>query len=167
MKKGVSIQWVMVIVALLLSGCNVLQQETLIEIGSGELTAWDVSSDDRLAVLLFPVESDIAPDRAELKDILTVEYMYVSDDSFDRVMVCFSDRELLEAEAFKYITRIGSMNKIVTPTLRFAVKELKELFTPEDDCIIMKNPYTGNDIQLTGVDYVKFINTPLLPVPQI
>ena len=167
MKRNSHLSYAIIVCALFFFGCNVLQQETIIKIGNEELLSWEVSNDDNfISILFFPIESESVPNRIEMRYYLNVKHIYVTNDLLDSVLECFSKRELLEAEAFEYITRIGDRNKVTIPAL-FNYALINDLFTLRDNDIIMENPYTGNDIILRGVDYVKFVNTPLLPVPQI
>jgi hypothetical protein len=167
MKRNYRLAYTIIICALLFFGCNMLQQETIIKIGNEELQSWEVNNDDNIiSILLFPIESDFVPNRTEMRYYLNVKHIYIANDVLNSILECFSKRELLEAEAFEYITKIGDRNKVTIPVL-FNYALIKDLFTLRGNDIIMENPYTGSNIILRGVDYVKFVNTPLIPVPKI
>ncbi len=151
----------------LLCGCETAKQETCLEIVDESITEWSGCGEDDLAVLLFPVESGFDPDNLIIID---TERIIVDAADRERVLDCFSERELLEMEAFKRLGNKGERTTIVIPWgegNEFWDDIVPKLFSLSEDRknVMIENPYTGSDIVLENVTYVKFKGTPLLPVP--
>lgn len=154
-------QWPLIFAAVLLFGCDT-STKCLVQIGTETLTQWPVEEEDACAVLIFPVKNTSLPSKQSLLYYSTLQYLYVSSDVVDKIFDCLSEREILEARAFKFVTGSGSMKKFIMPV---TLSNISSIFDVGESDVIMKNPYTGHNISLINVDYVKFKDSPLIRVP--
>ncbi len=123
-------------------------------------------------ILYFSVENEIIPQGLEPDSFFD---LYFPDLFFFLLMPCFSDEELMEIRDenlfndFVLKINVYEIVHLKMPSYSAESKSGKELtdllFTPADDHIILENPRTGEDMYLSGIDYVKFRGAPLIPVP--
>ncbi len=159
-----------VLIATLFMGC-ILQKTTCIKIFDNN-TITELGDCDKLdtTVLFFNIESDLVP---TFPYLLQEEYVYVDDQALKMLMDYFSERDLLVLNAFKRIRKIGLLNIILLPNLYidelYKQEIIPYLFFPSEDqkTLYIKNPFNGDDIDVTDVDYIKFKGTYLLPVPSL
>ncbi len=168
MKRLINFLFCYLVFVVLLCGCETAKQETCLEIVDESMTEWSGCGEDDLAVLLFPVEYEIGTDNSTID---RTERIIVDAADRERVLDCFSERERLEMEAFKRLGNKGERTTIVISALSansdYRAEIVSKLFSLSEDRknVMIENPYTGNDIVLENVTYVKFKGTPLLLVP--
>lgn len=141
---------------------KIFDNETTIELGDCEIQG--------TTVLFFNIESDLVFDRYDYRE---PQYFYVDYSSLETLKGYLSEQELLKLKAFKRIRQMGPSYRIMLPSFVPQSRYRKEIvpaifFLSEDqETLCMKNPFNGKDIDITDVDYIKFTDTYLIPVPPL
>ncbi len=124
-----------------------------------------------MKVLFFNTKNELIPSYNLYHDY---KYIYVDCSSVEPLKSQFSERRLLELTAFKQIRQMGLSYRIMFSEVLFGQSSYKDevvplLFFPSEDqkTLYIKNPFNGDDIDVTDVDYIKFKDTNLLPVPPL
>ncbi len=128
------------------------------------------SCDDH--ILLFSVENDKISSDLEADTFFNFNML---DRYFMLLTPCFSNEELREIRDSNLFNNLfikyGGYELVNLQMPAYSSwfgngREVMDLlFTPVEDHIILENPKTGEDMYLSGIDYVKFRGAPLIPVP--
>ncbi len=177
MKKSSLPTLLLLLVALLLAaGCDDTGPQpshyTCLKIADQDLTEWNGCDNSSLAVFLFPIEPTVDASYS-LAGAWPVK-VYVPDNLLTNVLACFSDWEELSMQAFDWLTS-GKDYSIIQACVvdidnpSYTGKIVPQLFFPDEtgSYLTIKNPFTGADIIIRNIDYIKFKGSPLLPVPPL
>lgn len=167
----------MILVALLpATGCydTGTQPEpfTCLKIGDADLTEWNGCDNGSLTVLFFPIESAVDMPYAFSWGGQPID-IYAPDGLLESILACFTEWEELALQAFNWLTSDGNISKMqlgtVPPDQTYRDTLVPKLFFLDEtgSYLTIKNPFTGADIIIRNVDYIKFKGSPLLPVPPL
>ncbi|MCP4626494.1 MAG: hypothetical protein GY850_23745 [bacterium] len=142
-----------------------------IKLADESTTGWDGCDVDAVSVLVFEVSSTALIEEPNKRErmlfrsrIARIEISHAEMDVFYTVL---SEREQLEMRAFKMITEGKSSSRLRIPLyVMFSAKSIN-LFMVDGRGLYMKNPFTDAPVYLENIDYVKFKNFPMIPVPEV